>query len=689
MSEGTIEDVLAGRATWTVQRGDWLDMLRTIPSDSVDSCNCDPPYGLSREPDPAELLKHWLAGDDYVHRGSGFMGKGWDSFVPGPSVWREVFRVLKPGAHLVAFGGTRTYDLVVMAIRLAGFEIRDQLEYMYGVGFPKSSDVQYASMLQAGLCLSREPVPHAVVISRWLRVELQEGKGPTAVALARIQPGGALALLTATGRGDVSSVRTATLLSETLASPVGTNLSTGQSWSAISGVFSEPTRTSITSTEIERTIGSRIWNSALAATTSPSTTPRKQTRPDGCRCPVASVVEASSDDVSRWQRIPVRSAHDGATSLEQLELLDGAGSALKPGHEPIVLARKPLAGTLADNTLTHGTGALNIDACRIATDWNEPDRPDSWKRSGHSAKPDAEKIAAPAGDGIELNARGRWPANVLLSHGDGCRQVGTKTARRNVEVGPKANGPSVTSYGDGLNGGDVRSTIETVESWECESDCPVRLLDEQSVSGGMHSAGKARDGSAAVVSDRYTASSFELGPNRNMRRLGDSGGASRFFYSSKASRAEREAGCEHLPPKTAAEATGSKDGQARLNSPRTGAGRTASEVRNHHPTVKSIGVMRWTCKLTTPPKGVVLDISCGSGTTGCGAVLEGFRFIGIDRDEDEDGEPLGYVEIARGRIRHWEGVAEEDRERLRAEQSGSTLQAQRAGQISLFGSTGT
>ena len=114
-------------SNYELHRGDCLEVLRTMPDNSIDAIVTDPPYGLSKEPDMAEVLKHWLAGDDYVHKGKGFMGKSWDSFVPGPAVWRECLRVLKPGGHLVSFFGTRTYDMGVLAIRLAGFEVRDQI----------------------------------------------------------------------------------------------------------------------------------------------------------------------------------------------------------------------------------------------------------------------------------------------------------------------------------------------------------------------------------------------------------------------------------------------------------------------------------------------------------------------------------------------------------------------------------
>lgn len=125
-------------APFTLLVGDATERLRELADASVDSVVTDPPYGLSDEPDIVEVLTHWLAGDDYKHSGAGFMGRTWDSFVPGPAVWREVFRVLKPGGHVLAFSGTRTYDLAVIAMRIAGFEVRDQCGWLYGSGMPKN-----------------------------------------------------------------------------------------------------------------------------------------------------------------------------------------------------------------------------------------------------------------------------------------------------------------------------------------------------------------------------------------------------------------------------------------------------------------------------------------------------------------------------------------------------------------------
>src|SRR5690625_83402 len=98
-------------------QGDCLDELKTMEDNSVDSVVTDPPYGLSKEPDINEVLTKWIAGEEYDHKHGGFMGKSWDSFVPHPDIWREVYRVLKPGGHALVFAGTRTQDLMTISLR--------------------------------------------------------------------------------------------------------------------------------------------------------------------------------------------------------------------------------------------------------------------------------------------------------------------------------------------------------------------------------------------------------------------------------------------------------------------------------------------------------------------------------------------------------------------------------------------
>jgi site-specific DNA-methyltransferase (adenine-specific) len=240
---------------------------------------------------------------------------------------------------------------------------------------------------------------------------------------------------------------------------------------------------------------------------------------------------------------------------------------------------------------------LNIDGCRVSTDWNEPDRPASWAQSAHSAKPEAEKIAAPPGVGMTLHPEGRWPTNAVFSHSEGCRRIGA-------------------------------SDIPL-----CAPDCPVRLLEEQSgvlksglLDGSKHKRTTPKGWSGPFADDGG-------GPAARGVFGGDTGTAARFFpcfevegdpflYTSKASTAEREAGCENIPP-------------------------AESGRHNDHSTVKNLKFMRWLVKLVTPPGGVCLDIFTGSGTTGAACVLEGFHFMGFEMD-------ARFVEIARARIAYWE-----------------------------------
>lgn len=125
----------------TLYHGKCEEILPSLPAASVDACVTDPPYGLSELPrkQVEKALAAWLSGDRlHVPDGRGFMGAEWDKFVPPPGVWDEVYRVLKPGAYLLAFCAPRTYDLMGLSIRLAGFEIQDSIDWIFGTGFPKS-----------------------------------------------------------------------------------------------------------------------------------------------------------------------------------------------------------------------------------------------------------------------------------------------------------------------------------------------------------------------------------------------------------------------------------------------------------------------------------------------------------------------------------------------------------------------
>lgn len=350
---------------------DCLAGLGMLPDNSVDAIISDPPYGLS-EHSPKDVhacLSAWLAGREYRPQKRGFMGRSWDSWVPGPEAWRECARVLKPGGHLLAFAGSRTQDLMGMAIRLAGLEMRDSIAWLYGSGMNK----------------------------------------------------------------------------------------------------------------------------------------------------VGYIVE-------------------------------GWGGSIKPAHEPIIVARKPFTGTLAECMQAGGLGGFNIDACKIG---------------------EAQ----------------RWPANVIHS---GCPDV--------VEVFPESAGAGaslpqvkITGYGDGIGSGE---------------------------------------------------SAYLGGPRRPFNA--GTGSAARFFYCAKASQRDREEGLEDWAAESliqsnfAAETGFAKNGDG---SPRNMGAKRA----NVHPTVKPTDLMRYLCKLVTPAGGLVVDPFAGSGSTGKGAVLEGFQFLGFELDPQ-------YTAIANARI---------------------------------------
>jgi len=136
-----------------VIQGDCLEVMKEIPDNSIDTLITDPPYGLSNHSEKIirETLSKWLNGeDDYTPKGKGFMGKSWDAFVPPPAVWKECFRIMKPGATILVFAGSKTYDLMTMSLRLAGFEIKDTLMWLHSMGFPKSLNIAKSTAKKQG-----------------------------------------------------------------------------------------------------------------------------------------------------------------------------------------------------------------------------------------------------------------------------------------------------------------------------------------------------------------------------------------------------------------------------------------------------------------------------------------------------------------------------------------------------------
>lgn len=363
----------------TLYQGDCSVVLGELPDNSLDSCVTDPPYHLTsivkrfgaENAAPAQFGKDGA----FARASRGFMGKAWDGgdIAFQPEFWAEVYRVLKPGAHLVAFGASRGYHRMACAIEDAGFEIRDSLAWMYGCGFPKSHNV-------------------AIGIDKSLGLVKARGKNFNAAGIGKSNGGSEL-------RSDHPDYK------------------------------------------------------------------------------------------------PYKPISDAARAFE------GFGTALKPAFEPIVLARKPLSeSTVAANVLRWGTGALNIDGCRVAATDNYTE---NAVTQGINTSQTSYELRRERRTFV-LVGNGRWPANVV------------------------------------------------------------------------------HDGSDEV---------WDLFPETKPE-----GSPARFFYSAKASKADR---------------AGSK-----------------------HPTVKPVALMQWLCRLITPPGGTVLDPFAGSGTTGQAATLEGFKSILIEREQE-------------------------------------------------------
>lgn len=138
-----------------ILHGNNLELIKQIESNSIDSIVTDPPYGLGKEPDALKMLSDWILNQHHEVKGAGYMGKQWDSFVPQPIFWKECLRVLKPGGFLLSFGGARTYDLVTLGLRIAGFEIKESMFWVHAEGMPKGINIEKA-MNKKGLDNSAE-----------------------------------------------------------------------------------------------------------------------------------------------------------------------------------------------------------------------------------------------------------------------------------------------------------------------------------------------------------------------------------------------------------------------------------------------------------------------------------------------------------------------------------------------------
>jgi len=400
----------------TLYCADCRDVLPILTD--LDACVTDPPYGLS------------------------FMGKAWDYDVPDADIWSEVLCALKPGAHLLSFFGSRTYHRGAIPIEDAGFEIRDQLMWLYGSGFPKSHNIGKA-------------------------VDKLQGNEREVVGTEKIDVG----------------------------------------------------------------------------------------------------MQSGSMHAGRKTKIETRNVTKGASEYE------GWGTALKPAHEPIVMARKPFTGSVANNVLEYGTGGINIDECRVGDEVTKTTIKDLSQAHGNKFGKAGIKYPSL---GTKENPPGRFPANLMH---DGSEVVG--------EIFPKNKKSGV--MGD----------------------------NKQYKGFGKHGIyGQAKDD----ISHKF---------------YGDEGSASRYFYCAKTSKKDRDEGLDALAINQATGGGGGiGDYLDDVNSASGKYGSEKAPAKNTHPTVKPTELMRYLCRLVTPKGGVIVDPFMGSGSTGKAAVAEGFGFVGIEMSQE-------------------------------------------------------
>lgn len=449
--------------------GDCLRLLPTLPANHFHACITDPPYNL------------------------GFMGKQWDKDVAfKPETWAAVLRVLRPGAHLLAFGGTRTYHRIACAIEDAGFEIRDCLMWAYGQGFPKSVNIE-KSIIRLGICQSPESVRLAVQNSRLSHLRSAEGREHIAVALAQILPGEDVVLLTQIGE-EVALHAPTDMWPSTWVEDTG--LSMMWSWNGCwEDALSEASKC-ITSMVSEMTIARATLNWLIGLHISGITMPCNVILKNGYMWPAITAKESSAEESKNKQDIQIVTAL-GNAMWNPVARSKGVYSSLKPAWEPIILARKPLAGTLADNALAWGCGGLNIDACRV--EWGTEGIPEigTPKWGG----PHKKLSVVPGGEGQMVDRTppsqsGRWPANLIH---DGSDDV--------LDCFPNAPGQQA----------NINSTASNSKFKNCH--------------GKIN-----REGEASKDRENLGEVGFKMRPGQ--RRL-DSGNTARFFYCAKVSAAER------------------------------------------------------------------------------------------------------------------------------------------------------
>jgi DNA modification methylase len=483
---------------YQILTGDNRTTLKSLPDNSIDAIVTDPPYGID------------------------FLGKNWDANTGALETYQECLRVLKPGGHILAFSAARTYHHLAVTLEQAGFEIRDQIMWIYSSGFPKSQDIGKSIDRQSGKAAHRAELSEVKAILR----QLYEESGKSTAEISRecgFNAGGYL-------KTDFKDKGWAN------------NLPKDDKWITLKSVLGcgdDYDDYFVTTPQVK--IGEKesgCFDQAFDNYTI------------GARSKTVDVTVSQTEDGKKWS---------------------GWGTQLKPAHEPICLARKPIKLSIARNCQTHGVGALNIDACRVPFE-SEDDIPsggeNGWSRVGFSEQP-VEKYKE------------------------------QKKKKSDVEI-----------YLDNKRGPMERSTAKDGEG--------IGMFEGKV---GYKTIKREVDPVLDLPTGRFPSNV-----------LGDIPDYQKYFYCPKVSRKERHIGFD-LPKeeKDPGLAERGVPGDFFSNNI-SDYGHNKAQQGNNHPTVKPIELMKYLIKLITPPGGTVLDPFNGSGSTGCAAVELGHEYIGCELD---------------------------------------------------------
>ena len=607
--------------------GDCRTVMAGLPAASVDAVVCDPPYGLS------------------------FMGKDWDHGVPGVAFWSAALRVAKPGAHLLAFGGTRTFHRLAVEIEDAGWEIRDTVMWVYGSGFPKSHDVGKGIDKAAGA--EREVIG-----------ERMPPDGSRRTALRGVS--------VATGAPNANWLAPTTApATEAARQWEGWGTALKPAWEPIIVARKPLMSACVNVLEVvesqlrERGVTGDIrWKpeSASGAARSRKTANSGSTRPSE-----QSGTSANAADESGTQNSELRTASSS-------EPITASGARPTPSTSGHTVASRARSSAMPSSRPTAQTAPAAVrptassSPSTTSTAAELPTESPFTEKSTDNSEHRASLLGIESFAGIVTGLSGSRATARISRLGDGAF-VWPEGLPKSVSGGSLTVAANVLAHGTGalnIDGCRVEHDEECrlMAASQANIDNPSekhrqagrRTATLELKPGGRWPANLIHDGSDEVLAGFPQSKSNDPGTThvkangwghsaerRNTGYAGDTGSAARFFYCAKASKADRDEGCEGMEARHAPH--GNYEGRDMDNPKNHLGGMQGTQARNHHPTVKPTELMKFLCRLITPPAGTVLDPFMGSGSTGKAAVLEGFGFIGIEQDAE-------YIAIARARIAH-------------------------------------